>query len=241
MTSAVGAFDDLLRLQELDTATDQLRHRRANLPELAELARIEEALAEVDAAIRRTEPERDEAARQQRHHEDELATTERRIADEERRLYSGAVTVPRELQAMQAEIESLRRLRSSIEDKVLEAMDVREPLDADLERLAGDQRHLDGDAARLRVAIAEAQAGIDGELAVALEARKMAAAGVDGALLTLYDDLRSKLDGVGAARLVNGRCSGCHLSLPAVELDRIRREPDDTLVRCDQCARILVR
>ena len=53
--------------------------------------------------------------------------------------------------------------------------------------------------------------------------------------------LRAKLGGVGAARLVNGRCTGCHLTLPATELDRIRREPPDALIRCDQCGRVLVR
>jgi predicted nucleic acid-binding Zn-ribbon protein len=60
-------------------------------------------------------------------------------------------------------------------------------------------------------------------------------------LTRLYDDLRRKLGGVGAARLVNGRCSGCHLTLPATELDRIRREPPEALIRCDQCGRVLVR
>ena len=49
------------------------------------------------------------------------------------------------------------------------------------------------------------------------------------------------LGGVGAARLVGPSCTGCHLTLPAQELDRIRREPPDALVFCDQCGRILVR
>ena len=42
------------------------------------------------------------------------------------------------------------------------------------------------------------------------------------------------------ARLTGGRCDGCHLSLPAVELDRIRHEAAGTLEYCEQCGRILV-
>jgi predicted nucleic acid-binding Zn-ribbon protein len=46
---------------------------------------------------------------------------------------------------------------------------------------------------------------------------------------------------VGAARVVGSSCGGCHLTLPATELDRIRRAEPDALVTCDQCGRILVR
>src|ERR671932_37908 len=68
-----------------------------------------------------------------------------------------------------------------------------------------------------------------------------AASGLPPELSRLYEQLRTKLGGIGAARLVNARCSGCHLPLPATELDRIRREPPDALIRCDQCGRVLVR
>ena len=44
-----------------------------------------------------------------------------------------------------------------------------------------------------------------------------------------------------SVRRRNGRCSGCHLALPATEIDRIKREAPDTIVLCDQCGRILVR
>ena len=45
----------------------------------------------------------------------------------------------------------------------------------------------------------------------------------------------------GAARLVGGSCSGCHLVLPSMEVDRIRKAPPDAVITCDQCGRILVR
>ena len=59
-------------------------------------------------------------------------------------------------------------------------------------------------------------------------------------LLTAYDRLRSRLGGVAVARLVGGRCDGCHLSLPAMELDRIRHQSAGSLETCEQCGRILV-
>lgn len=237
----MAAFDDLLRVQEYDTSIDQLRHRRLTLPERADVTKVEEELATLERSFSEVGGRRDDVARRQKHAEDELASVEAKISEVRTRMYSGEVTIPRELQAMQAEIESLDRRRSTLEDEVLEAMTDREPLDEEIGALDAARASLDADGARLRAAIAEAEAAIDDELARAQAARDQLFASIPGDLAKLYDQLRSRLGGVGAARLINGRCSGCHLTLPAIELDRIRHEPPDTLIRCDQCGRILVR
>jgi len=236
----MGVLEDLLVVQEHDSAVDRLRHRRESLPEAARLAEVEQAIAAIDASLTDAGGRRDEVARRQQRHEDELASLETKIADVEKRLYSGAVSAPRELQAMQADVKSLKKHQSDIEDEVLQDMQDREPLDAEVARLEAEWANLEEEAEKLREAIAEASAAIDAELATELEARTAAAAGIPEQLLAQYDRLRSQLAGVGAARLVSGRCSGCHLTLPATELDRVRRQPADTVILCDQCGRILV-
>lgn len=47
--------------------------------------------------------------------------------------------------------------------------------------------------------------------------------------------------GIGAALLRGSRCEGCHLSLSPVDVHRIKSAPDDEVVRCEECLRILVR
>ncbi|MBV8462123.1 MAG: hypothetical protein JO368_02430, partial [Acidimicrobiales bacterium] len=37
------------------------------------------------------------------------------------------------------------------------------------------------------------------------------------------------------------RCDACHLTLPAVDLDRIRHLPPEEVATCPECDRILVR
>jgi predicted nucleic acid-binding Zn-ribbon protein len=237
----VSAFGDLLRVQEHDTALDRLRHRRETLPELARLASVTEQLVGLEAARVDAAARAGQAARAQKALEDELSSVEAKAAALDARLYSGAVTVPRELQAMQAETEALRARRSVLEDEVLEAMGVRELLDDEVGALDRRRDELDADGARLRALIAESQTAIDAELASEQAARESTAAAVPPDLARLYEQLRSRLDGIGVAPLANGRCGGCHLALPSTEIDRIRREPPDALVRCDQCGRILVR
>ncbi|HEX2040975.1 MAG TPA: C4-type zinc ribbon domain-containing protein [Acidimicrobiales bacterium] len=237
----MSVLETLLVVQELDTARDQLEHRRATLPERAELAAAEARLAVVDARVAEAQGRRDEIGGRESRLEQEVSRTESRIVEIEKRLYSGTVSASRELTAMSEEVDALKARRSSLEDDVLLAMEEAEPVDAELATLAEERAGVVADIERLRSAVGAAEEVIDADLATRRSEREAAAAGVPGDLLATYERLRAKLGGVGAARLVGPSCTGCHLTLPATELDRIKREPPDTLVFCDQCGRILVR
>lgn len=211
------------------------------MPELTELSQVEEASLAIDARLADTASRRDDAVRLQTRIEDDLSSVEARIAEVDRRLYSGSVTIPRELQAMQADRELLNQRRGLVEDEVLAAMGEREPLDGEVMALEAERRRLDGEGSRLRAAIAEAQVAIDAELAAEETRRAESASGLPADIVTLYERLRAKHGGVGAAPLAGGRCNGCYLTLPATEVDRIKHAAPDELVTCDQCGRILVR
>ncbi len=171
----------------------------------------------------------------------ELSLLESKLAELNVKLYSGVVSAARELQAMQSEAAAMRERRAALEDQVLEAMGEQETVDEQLAGLRVRRDELDARGATLRVAVAEAQAQVDRELATELAARAGAATAIPADVAALYEQLRAHLGGVAAAPLVNGRCGGCHLALPATEIDRLRKEPADSLVRCEQCERILVR
>src|SRR5205814_10046625 len=99
---------------------DQLRHRREHLPQRAGLAAVAQEGVALAARIRSAREGQDAAVRRQTDAEKELADTEQRIKDIEKRLYGGTVSASRELQAMSAEVESLKRRCSELEEHVLE-------------------------------------------------------------------------------------------------------------------------
>lgn len=232
----------LLVVQRHDTAIDQLRHRRAGLAERSALASLEAEIAGVAARAAAVQDQRDELARREKALEDEIAVIEAKVGDLDRRLYSGTVANPRELQAIQADIDSLKRRASELEDRAIALLEEREPFDAELADLEARRADLESRAEELRARLAAAEAAIDAELAAETAARAEAAAAVGPALLARYEELRTRLGGIGAARLEpGGRCSGCNLQLPAVEVARIKREPPEAVVSCDLCGRILVR
>ena len=219
---------------------DQLRHRRAHLPERTELAVIDAKAAAVHKELGELDGVLGSLRERQAAAEAELAATEERSAGISQRMYGGTVSASRDLQAMAAEIDHLKERASALEDAVLEALDEVEPLDRRASELRSAISGLEEERAAVVGRIEVAEAAIRAETAD-VEARRAAAAGaVSEGLLATYERLRARLGGVGVARLVGNHCDGCHLTLSAVELDRVRHLPPGEVYTCEQCSRILV-
>jgi len=230
---------DLLVLQELDTRADQLRHRRDHLPERAALSELERRAAVLQTRRIEITSQRDELAEKEAVLAHRVEADDLRRRDIDKRLKIS--TVPKEVQALSDELAALAKHQLELEDQELELMEAIEPLDAQLAEIEAEATQIDEDAASLRVALAEAEVLLEAEARSVAEARGPAIAAVPAELLTRYETLRPKLGGIAVARLDAGRCTGCHLQLPATELDRLRHEPADALVTCEQCGRLLVR
>jgi hypothetical protein len=234
-------WEPLLVVQQHDTHADQLVHRVQHLPVRAELSRHEEAVAALDTRLVEVDARRTDLARSQQRLEDEIHSLEERAGQAEKKLYSGSITNPRELQALQDDVASIRRRISQLEDDELEVMERLEPVDAERARLTAQRERLDGEGTGLRAALAETEAEIEAELATVRQERDEAAAGVAADQWEEYDRLRAQFGGIAIARLVGSTCQGCHLALSAVEVDRIRHLPLDEPVHCEECGRLLVR
>ena len=237
----MAELEVLLELQARDTASDQLQHRKATLPERAQLEEARRERAAGQAEIKRIDAQLKEAEARRTALEAEVADADARISAIESRMFGGTVTSSKELESMSAEVEHLKARRSSLEDDALEAIEAAEDIRSERERLA------QSDAARAAVVseaegrLASAEAEVDALIKTQQTARGDLAAGLARELLDAYERIRAKLGGVGAARLEGDRCTGCHLSLPSGEVERLRHEPADAIAYCDNCSRILVR
>jgi predicted nucleic acid-binding Zn-ribbon protein len=237
---SAGSLEALLALQAIDTDLDRHHHRRATLPERAELVAVDNELAAVEQRLAAARAARDAVAGEQLALERTLATVEARAAEVKKRLYGGTVSATRELQAMAAELDSLTARASQLESRVLEVMGEWDPLDDGVTAIEADKAARAAARAQLEEALAAGEAEVDAEIAILDSARTEAATHVPADLAKTYEQLRLHLGGVGAARLVGARCGGCYLTLPATELDRLRHQGEDTLSFCEQCGRILV-
>ena len=237
---SLDQLEALLLVQEHDTARDRLRHRRATLPERAELEARSANLRALDAQSREVRGRNDIVLADEKRLDDESRSIGARADEADAKLYSGTVSSPRELQAMQADVEMLRRQRSDLEDEELEVMEARELLDAQIDALDADTAVVRADIERLQGLIAAAEAEIDEELAKEDTARDQQAAAVPEALLADYERRRAQNRGAGAARLVGTSCTACHLSIPSTEAENIRKAAGAVVAYCDNCGAILV-
>jgi uncharacterized protein len=233
-----AALNRLLDLQVEDSAIRQLQHRRETLPEAQELAAVNDRLAELASDLEIATKQFEEAEREQSRLEGEISLIDDKISREDKRMLSGGVSSPKELSALQAEVESLRRKKSGIEDQLLEVMEQREQAETTLRSIRDEHEAITKRSAELGDVVNRAIQDIDADLSLHGQQRDAIAPEIPADLVTLYDRLRAEKAGIGAAALRSGTCEGCHTQLPAKEVERLRSEGG--LQRCDNCRRILV-
>ena len=240
MQAPIAEQRALLQLQAHDSAIDRLDHRRGSLPEDARLAELAGALAAVEQLTAERDGTLATVQRDQTRLEHEIDMVTTKARNEEARAVSGKVTSPKELTAIQEEVASLKRRQGTLEDELLELMEQRETLEAELAELATRRDGFTADQDEVTKARDAALVEIDRELDGERTARDTVAPEVGGQLRALYEQVRSRQGGVGAAALVGNTCQGCRVSISPVELAAIRKLPPEEVKRCENCRRVLV-
>jgi uncharacterized protein len=233
-------FDTLMDVQDHDTTLDQLRHRVETLPERSQLAEVNRRRQTLATAMSEMGARVDDLAGRQNKLEEQIASTAKRRHEIEVRMLSGEVSASRELQAMDHEVHQLAERQSVLEEEEIVLLEEEDPLDTELAGLRDEVATLEAEAERLNAAIAVAEKDIAVSITAEEAERAERARGLPDDLADRYELLRSRLGGVGAARVVGNRCDGCHLTLSSIEIERIRRLPAEEFATCTQCDRILV-
>ncbi|QNP67313.1 zinc ribbon domain-containing protein [Streptomyces genisteinicus] len=231
----------LLDVQALDVRLSQLAHKRASLPEHAEIESLTKDLTQLRDLLVAAQTEESDTAREQTKAEQDVDQVRQRATRDQQRLDSGAVTSPKDLENLQREIVSLAKRQGDLEDIVLEVMERRESAQERVTELTGRVASVQGRTDEVTARRDAAQQELDGEAASVTKERGVVAQSVPADLLKLYEKLRVQQGGVGAARLFQRRCEGCRLELNITELNDVRSAAPDTVLRCENCRRILVR
>ena len=231
---------ELLEVQDLDARASQLRHQRAHLPELGEIATLEKERRAIADQERDARIAVDDLTAEQLKADREVEQVKTRRERDRTRMDTGQITNPKDLERMQHELVSLGRRISTLEDAELEVMEQLEEAQQLLSGLGIRAADVDARLAELVAARDARWAEIDAELATLAHARGPLADRLPADLLALYERLREQ-KGVGAALLRARQCGGCQLTLDASEISRIRSAPADEVIRCEECQRILVR
>ncbi len=238
---ASPSYEQILTIQNLDLAMRQLRHKIDNHPARQKMADLSGRMAEHETSKANTEERRHDLERQQKRLGDEVASIEKKRQETDGKLYGGDVTAAKELLALQDEAATLLERQRRVEDDQLLLMEQQESVAEQLSALNEIGDEFQAEMATLQNELTVAIAEFETELEGVASERSSAAGPAVPELLTRYEDLRDQYDGVAVARLVNGRCDGCHIQLSAMAVDQVGKMPDDAVVTCEECGRLLVR
>lgn len=227
----------ILELQAADTMADQLRHRRDNLPEREQLQATKNALVRWNEARMVTRRRVEELAAVIAKAEADSHEIDAHLERLNQQMKT--VIAPREAEALQHEIATLKQQRSELDDVELAALEEQSAADDKLSALLAQEGELTEAYMAADREASSAEVDIDGELK-RIDARlETLRAAVDKKVLRRYDRLREQ-HLIAAATLSGSRCDGCHLDLSAAEVDTVKNSvAAGGLADCPQCGRLL--
>ena len=240
MKADLAQQHSLLELADTDAELSRLAHRAAHLPEQQ---RYDELQAQQRAAADRVSAVAiglEDLDAQVAKLESEVDAVRKREERDRGLLNSGSVSDSKQLGELQHELGTLERRQASLEDTLLEVMERREQLAADKAREQAASDALEQDLTAARLERDEVLAGVEQSRAERSARRAEVAAILAEDLLGLYERQRAT-SGIGAGRLMGGRCGACRIELDRGELARISAAAEDEVLRCQECGAILLR
>jgi predicted nucleic acid-binding Zn-ribbon protein len=234
----MGALHDLLSVQRSDIAIVQANHRLTHLPEIEARREAMERLAQrasLRAEVRARQAESRSSIEACERRSAEIDTAVARLESQLKK-----VIAPREAEALQHEIATLRDERSALDDVAIEML-MRTEQDDQLEAELGETiAALEREVEEAQRALREAQDLEQEQIRQLAERRGAQALVVPSELLQRYESRRTNRKDAVVAELHGSACDACHLDLSQTERDELRRLADDEIPECPHCGCILV-
>ncbi len=220
------------RMSKLAQELDSLSEKQTLDGKLSEVGRLGKLASDGAETIRQERTKQKEL-------EESIGGLTEKISREEARLYGGRITNPKELKGIEDEVTALKARRDDNETELLEKIEAVDALERESrgvnEALAAARAEADIAQAKYEQASGE----IEAQLSRLRAQREETMQAVAPDTLKLYDRLRHEKQGLAVAQLDGSTCGGCHMELPAQELEKIVAE--EQVWRCPHCRRILVR
>jgi uncharacterized protein len=230
----MSQISNLYRLQHIDSQLDAINSK---------LISIENVLADNSSILSAQQifTEAEEfyklSSKKLRDAENKSYDTRIKIEFAENSLYGGKIQNPKELQDIQNEVASLKRLLATLDDKQLDIMMEVEEAEAFLikskEGLIESQKNqiernaiLDGEKSKLLSEVARFESE-----------RKATIPTILASDLGMYEQLRKSRNGVAVAKINSRACTACGTTLTAALVQAT--QSTGQIIRCPNCGRFL--
>jgi len=161
----------------------------------------------------------------------------RRLVAQEQRLYSGMVNNPKELNALQQEIQHLRTQQSRQEDTYLEMMEAAESLQEESRRKAEALQQAEEAWNRESAAMLARRDQLEVRKQELQARRTQMLTSIDAGFISRYEAMRRAKQGRAISKVEQNSCQWCRVILTPSELQHVRISSQ--LQTCSNCGRIL--
>ncbi len=222
----------LYQLQEVDL---QIEAKEKAVERMTADLGESEVLLQTRATLAERKKRLEDLLTEQRSLEWEIEDITGKVNGFEKDLYSGRIRIPKELTSLQQEVGALKAKRTVLEDKALVVMEDADKTRQEVSRLVAELATVETEWKSQQDTL-KTQIEIEKRSLADLSGKQQTMAReIDGPTLQLYRGLRQQ-KGSAVARVEQGICRGCRISLPVHELQSVR---SGTLVQCSSCGRIL--
>lgn len=228
----MGVAKQLYRLQEVDL---EIESNERALSQIASQLGESQAVVRTQNQLQLEQQRLEESRRKQRSAEWEVEDLVTKLTAAEETLFSGRIKNPKELTNLQHEVDAFKARRDQLEDKTLEIMDQVELSDTRVTTISNKLETLKAEWQRQQQQLSDESEKLKAMLSDLGHKRQLLADEIDPQAIEFYQVLR-KEKGTAVARVEQGICRGCRISLPTTELQQAR---SGNLVQCSSCGRIL--
>lgn len=222
----------LYQLQEVDL---ELEANEQALRQIASQRGESQAVVKARTKLASANQRLEELKQQQQSLEWEIDDLANKLAPAQEKLYGGSVRNPKELANLQHEVEGFKSKREQLENKALEIMEQVELAMASVATLSNESKSLTTEWQSQQQQLSNNAEELKAMQSDLNHKRQALSASINPETIESYDKLKKQKSTV-VAKVEQGICRGCRISLSTAELQQVR---GGSLVQCSNCGRIL--
>jgi predicted nucleic acid-binding Zn-ribbon protein len=229
----ISELTPLIRLQGIDLEIRKIRQKKEKLPE--RLDALQERVSGKEAGIEEMREKIKDIRKRKIEIEDELELETERMKKSQQKM--SAVQNNREYQALNKEIEEIKKANKTREDELLDLLEEIKKLE---DAVAEGEKELKADkkeAAAEEKHIKAIGKDLDKKIDVLSREGEAVAAEVKPDLLAKYRFLAERRQGLVVAAVTDSVCSACNMNIPPQMFNELLRE--ERMMTCPSCQRLI--
>jgi len=223
----------LVRLQGIDLELNKIYEEKASVPKYLE--DLQERLSAKESELNELNERITEIQKRKVDVEDEFELENVRFGKSQKKLSS--LKTNREYQALQKEINEIKKTNTAREDEILAIMEETSSLQEEIKEKMKQVKQYRKEIKEEKKHVKELETSLDTKTAALTEERQTVSKDISPDLLAKYNFLKERRACVAVAAVTDGVCSACNMNIPPQLYNELLR--DEKILTCPSCQRLI--